>query len=361
MMGRLVIDAVGALHGGAACVASATVAAALRAGPVDRAFILASPSARRLFDVPTPRRAEIVEIEVGGGRAGRLLWLASGVQRWCRELGATHVLFLGGGGLADPEVRRAVLVQQSLPFHPEALGRLGAVQRIRMAAIEAMLRWSVSDADVVVVQTRTMRGLVARELGFEASRIRVIPVARGEAARSAGRAERFSSNGRLRLLYAGNSSAYKNVSLLPRGLDVLRTRGLSAALVATIEPGTLESNGAETEEIGHVDGDRLMAEYEKADCLVSPSLAETVCLPLVEAMSVGLPVVVADRPYAREVCEGAAVYFDPLSPESLARAVLEAAAEGPERDRRIEEGYRRAAIWSSPAAYDDLIRAVLEA
>lgn len=100
-------------------------------------------------------------------------------------------------------------------------------------------------------------------------------------------------------------------------------------------------------EIGQVNEACLAPRYEEADYLVMPWLAETVYLPLVEAIEVGVPIGVANRPHAREVNEGAAVYFDLLSPENLARAVIDTTAYGPERDRRIDERFRRAPFWSS--------------
>jgi glycosyltransferase involved in cell wall biosynthesis len=44
--------------------------------------------------------------------------------------------------------------------------------------------------------------------------------------------------------------------------------------------------------------------YRSMDALLFPSYIETVGLPLIEAASLGLPVVVSDLPYAREVLTG---------------------------------------------------------
>lgn len=358
----LAVDAVGALHGGAARVAQAAANAALRAD-VEAAVVFVSGQKGRRFDLPDSERLRIVEVKYDRGSVERLWWLTEGAREACRRVKATHVLFLGGGGLADENAVRGVLIQQSLPFVPDGLARHGFGDRMRFAAIAAIMGWSVAGADVVCVQTETMRSAVRLRFGVDIARIRVTRAGLGggfERGQSDSKCCRAQAGG-IRALYVGNDSPYKNLGVVPKALQELSRRGNVIALTATVKPGALGRVPSETREIGYVEGERLTSEYREAGCLVMPSLAETVCLPLVEAMSVGLPVVVADRPYAREVCEGAAVYFDPLSPEDLARAVLEATSEGPERDRRIAEGHRRAAIWSSPTAYDDLIRAVLDA
>ena len=44
--------------------------------------------------------------------------------------------------------------------------------------------------------------------------------------------------------------------------------------------------------------------YKSCDALVFPSYIETYGLPLIEAASLGVPIIAADLPYAREVLEG---------------------------------------------------------
>lgn len=360
---RLAIDALGARHGGAAKVALATTHAAIRSPAVHSVVLAVSPQGERRFSLPVSDKLSAIEVETGQKGLARLQWQANGFRQLCQRAGVSHALLLGNGGMADGNVVRGMLVQQSLPFVPEGLNRLGLGERARMAAISGMIRWSASSADVVLVQTETMRDLLCLELSCEKGRLKVIPVGAPSQGPFCPREKRPGAGAErpLRALYVGNSSKYKNLDVLPPALEILSRSRYGAVLTATVTPGTLLGGRDWVREIGYVDGERVAAEYGEADCLVMPSVSETVCLPLIEAMNSGLPVVVADRPYAREVCGPAAVFFDPTSPEDLARAVVEATADNAERESRMEEGRRRAAKWVSPAAYDDLIRAVLEA
>ncbi len=61
--------------------------------------------------------------------------------------------------------------------------------------------------------------------------------------------------------------------------------------------------------IGEVSDAELSNEYESADAFIYPSTMETFGNPLVEALCAGLPVFVADMPYAHEICGDAAIYF----------------------------------------------------
>jgi glycosyltransferase involved in cell wall biosynthesis len=83
-----------------------------------------------------------------------------------------------------------------------------------------------------------------------------------------------------------------------------------------------------------------------ARALLFPSLAEGFGLPVLEAMSVGTPVVMAARSPMKEIAAGSACMFDPDWPETFDDALREALREGPERGKRIELGRRRAQDFS---------------
>lgn len=67
----------------------------------------------------------------------------------------------------------------------------------------------------------------------------------------------------------------------------------------------------------------MREQYHGTDALLFPSLDESYGLPLVEAMTIGVPILVADRPYARSLCGDTAIYFDPADSANLGRAIAE--------------------------------------
>jgi glycosyltransferase involved in cell wall biosynthesis len=75
--------------------------------------------------------------------------------------------------------------------------------------------------------------------------------------------------------------------------------------------------------IGYVDPDRRRALYEGARLLVQPSFDEGFGLPVLEAMTVGVPVVAANRGSLPEVLGGAGILTDPDQPADIARAIAQ--------------------------------------
>ncbi|WP_309708486.1 glycosyltransferase family 1 protein [Pseudolysinimonas sp.] len=126
------------------------------------------------------------------------------------------------------------------------------------------------------------------------------------------------------LVYMGSFMPYKNVSTLARALHELpgyRLHLLSrvpanerSRLEALAPPASLEfHNGVSDAEYAEL--------LEKAHALVHASLDEGFGIPLVEAMSVGTPIVVSDIPIFREIGGEAGVYADPRDPTAFASAV----------------------------------------
>ena len=65
----------------------------------------------------------------------------------------------------------------------------------------------------------------------------------------------------------------------------------------------------------------LNGAYAQARCLIFPSLVEGFGLPIVEALSRGLPVIASDIPVFREIGEGNVRYFPPENAQGLATAI----------------------------------------
>jgi glycosyltransferase involved in cell wall biosynthesis len=127
------------------------------------------------------------------------------------------------------------------------------------------------------------------------------------------------------LVYMGSFMSYKNVETMVSGMSELPDFTLHllsrispqrrAELEIMVPPGVkvVFHNGVTDEE--------YFTLLKRATALVTLSQAEGYGLPLVEAMSVGTPVIASDIPIFREVGGQAASYVDPASPSGFAAAV----------------------------------------
>lgn len=88
--------------------------------------------------------------------------------------------------------------------------------------------------------------------------------------------------------------------------------------------------------------------YREATCLIAASLGEGFGLPLVEAMSRGLPVIARDIPVFREVAGTGATYFQGSSPRVLA-ATIQEWLHKPAADKRDLKNTMHWIKWSESA------------
>src|SRR5262249_24334293 len=123
------------------------------------------------------------------------------------------------------------------------------------------------------------------------------------------------------LLYPANRWPHKNHARLYEAFALARRDRPELQLVLTgtgHDPAALPEG---VESRGRVPYDDLVRLYRPASALVFPSLYEGFVLPPLEAMACGTPVAVSNATSLPEVCGDAAEYFDPLSPEDMARAI----------------------------------------
>lgn len=103
---------------------------------------------------------------------------------------------------------------------------------------------------------------------------------------------------------------------------------------------------------GYVSAEALADLYRRAIAFVFPSSYEGFGLPLLEAMHWGVPVLSARTSALPEVAGEAALYFDPLQPAELARAMEQVVADAECRRALIAKGRERlrAFSWERTAA-----------
>jgi O-antigen biosynthesis protein len=140
------------------------------------------------------------------------------------------------------------------------------------------------------------------------------------------------------LLYVGRMADNKRIPDLVRGLAYVREQLPNTALLLVGDDRTTPytQTVAQVHELaaqlgvasavifaGQVPDDELAAHYQLADVFVTASLHEGFCIPAIEAMACGLPVVGAHATALPSTIGPAGLTFRPEDPADLAAKVLE--------------------------------------
>lgn len=181
-------------------------------------------------------------------------------------------------------------------------------------------------ADAVIVLSAYTAREAQRRLGVEAGRITVCP----PGAPAWAPRERRTPGGPI--LFVGTLDARKNVGALLDAYEQLvshdpevpplvlagRATDEAASFLRRLEERPLAGRA---QHLGYVSDEQREALYREASVLALPSFEEGFGIPVLEAMSIGLPVVAADTSALAELGAGAASLVDPADSTALAAAI----------------------------------------
>jgi glycosyltransferase involved in cell wall biosynthesis len=232
-----------------------------------------------------------------------------------------------------------------------ALRRLGYQYSCRAAAATLGISRHVADE-------------IVRLYGVPAERVFGIPLAldpviaglRDRAAELAARVRAKFHLDREFAFYPANGWPHKNHDTLVRAMARVARRRPGLQLVLTGCSFELRRRLQATfhrldllgvvRHIGYVTREEVAGLHAAARLLVFPSRFEGFGLPLLEAMHFGVPVACSNIGSLPEVGGDAVQYFDPLSEEQVADAILALADEAPLRARLAAAGREQAARFS---------------
>ncbi|TFD57811.1 glycosyltransferase family 1 protein [Cryobacterium suzukii] len=210
-------------------------------------------------------------------------------------------------------------------------------------------RMLLNGADGIVTVSETTRSLIA-EHHLTRRPVTVVPNA---ADTVPGVPTQRSIPETTRLIYMGSFMPYKNLDTLVMALADLPDHELHLlSRVSATERARLTRLATQARLVFHdgVTDEEYYRLVRSATALVTASFDEGFGIPLVEAMSHGIPVVVSDIPIFREIGGAAALYFDPRSADAIAAAVRRLALPG-EWEARSARSIEQAArfTWAASA------------
>lgn len=234
----------------------------------------------------------------------------------------------------------------STTYAPNAELAERAHARWRPRAVRVVDRQTARLSDSFVAISEAVRSSAVHDLGLPAERVVTIP--RGVDLDTFSPGPRPVRGAELGLVAVGRLSRAKNFDNLLRAVALLGARGTRVRLTVAGQGPDRERLQALAAELELQDRVRLLPPVEDVaellgehDVFVMPSRWEGLGNSLVEALACGLPVVVSDIPTFREVVPDPVAWVDPLSPDSIADGLAQAASLSPaeltERGRRSRD------------------------
>lgn len=307
---------------------------------------------------------EGIEYTIGNDPLDAIRELA--LPRKLNALGPTHVFSpMQTMGTFGRKYKLILTLHDLIYYaHPKAPTSLPLHVRIAWRAYHLNFwaaRFLLNRADAVVTVSETSKQLIL-ENRLTVKPVHVIYNAPAHSSKSVSSSGTKTARGRNQLLYMGSFMKYKNVECLIRAMKNLPSHEL--VLLSKIH----RSRQAELLAVAGEAKDRIIfrngvddAEYQQilegAFALVSASKDEGFGIPLVEAMSHGIPLVVSDLSIFREVAGSAGYLFDPTDPEDFASRINMLTEQG-NWEAASGESLDRAAFFNWDESAEVLVQAL---
>jgi len=312
-------------------------------------------------------------VTVGQGPLARLLWENLSLPRLVQASEAELLLFPLHMTNLHNVCRKVIVVRNAAPFCDYVIRSSNLYQKFRLLS----LRWgtwvSTKRADHVVFISETTKNLVCARLRLNGVAMSVVPhgIPQGFSPRSSKEAAVVLEPYGIRqpyLLSVGNISAYKNT------VELIEAYRLVSQDMKEVPPLYIVGDGTEQyylekvrtrithfgleEQIrltGRVAHEDLPFFYSACKALVFTSTCENSPVTLIEAMACGAPIFSSNRASMPEICQEAALYFDPYKPEDIKDKIIWGLKDAALRDTLRERSLKRATAFSWEKAAQSML------
>lgn len=226
----------------------------------------------------------------------------------------------------------------------------------------ASIRFSARRARTIIADSESTRQDILRLLKLDPSRVVAVPLGVSPDFR---RTDDYAALEAMRqkyhlpdqiILYVGVLEPRKNLPTLVRAFKSLVDRGVPHSLVLTGRRGWMHAELFQVVEdlglrgrvifLGYVPDEDLPLLYNAADLFVYPSLYEGFGLPVLEAMSCGVPVITSNVSSMPEIAGDTGILVNPHDADALADAMQLVLTDRALRDKLARNEQVRARMFS---------------
>ena len=259
----------------------------------------------------------IIRSDIKKNWARRFLFDSLTGRLFIKKMKFDLVISLQNTCIMGLKCRQILFVHQSIPFQNTKKFSFLRKNEFILATYQYLIGYqikrSIKLSDVVVVQTEWMKKAIAKKVKKPIDQIRVIKTM----VNSSSHQENQLNHDCVAFFYPAFESVYKNQEVIDNACDILLKRDIRTfEIYLTIEG---KSPNDKINKIGRIDEIGMRNMYKKS-VLLFPSYIETVGLPLMEAMSYNMIILVADCEYSRETVMNYknAFFFNPFDSNELA-------------------------------------------
>lgn len=262
------------------------------------------------------------------------------------------VFSIFGPSYWKPKAKHLLGVADGWVYNPEsaAYDRLSLLKQIKMRLhVQYKIHYLKRDADYYVLETGDAKKKLAQTVGLSESSIFVV----GNAYSSIFDNESYAKEenefyiklpnkkaDEFRLIYIAHNHINKNLKIINDLLPLLQDRNIK--FVLTLDEANFKNLFPEQTDkiinLGPISQKSCPSVYKQCDALFAPTLLETFSVAYPEAMRMEKPILTSEYSFAKDICQDAAFYFDPLDPEDIVQKIRKLVADSELQRELIKKG-----------------------
>lgn len=229
------------------------------------------------------------------------------------------------------------------------------VEKKNLVYLKKVVPQTIKKADLILTVSDTVKQEIMQEFNITNDRILTLPVPPNQTFLSfkpnkESLAPSLKITTKYFLLFVGNFEPRKNLTTLVKAyltlpdkvreecsLVIAGAKGWENNDTQNLVDESID-NGENIIQTGSLEQKQIAQLMSEATALVMPSVYEGYGMPVTEAMAVKTPVIASDIPVLHESSGEAALFFDPNSPEDLAKKIAQLVCQPELRIRLVQAG-----------------------
>ncbi|MBW8000405.1 MAG: glycosyltransferase family 4 protein [Planctomycetes bacterium] len=279
-------------------------------------------------------------------------------------------------GLPSISVPQAVLIgQPHLLYDKKHYPQIHLRLQLRIEALKIQTRKFLPSTDIIYAQIPVVKRRFAERYNYPENQIKVLPLPTPaeikpvEGIEAPALFDKSADN--FYILMMTRYMAHRNpgilIPLCKRYADQLRDKKIKFITTVEREDDILVDKFLKNisryhlediiTNVGSLSRQEVVQYFSHSQAFWMPTTMETLGLPFLESMTMGVPILAPDLDFARYVCGEAALFYDPWDIDSMFNSVISIRTEESLRQKLIAKGKeeianseRFASNWEEPAA-----------
>lgn len=150
-------------------------------------------------------------------------------------------------------------------------------------------------------------------------------------------------NNEFRLMYIAHNHPNKNIQVINEVLPLLEEHNITFVLTLDDESFKIlfPNRPKQVLNIGPIPQQSCPSIYKQCDALFAPTLLETFSASYPEAMKMKKPILTSNYSFATDICQDAALCFEPLDPKDIAEKIKQLIENKALQKELVEKGKKR--------------------